>query len=376
MLQVADDANCTHSCRLLSAMIAKVFKSGTGSTERFRTGRLGIDIGSSSIKMARMKWQSGRWTITNRLLIPVEQPSENLEQDLRGGFLAQPLQVLQNRPLKNSYDCSCVLPMSVTDIRSVEIPQGNADEVRQMATEALRDASPDFDERVTTLWQHSVTPHDLAMVSGISVSNPVGESIVSDLSQVGLRCSEIESLPFALARAAEMTPSGCCTQPIGLLDWGHESVTFVVSYRGRPEFVRTFRDCGSGETLTAVAKGLDMSVEDTRHVLAACGLPKGKSDSSTAAISRTVEQLMIPEMRNIAAELRKTLLYLRHHLSRILPARLMLFGGMAAVPNLDHVFQDLCDIETCPWSLNADNSHHTDPVYAVALATSAREIIR
>ena len=358
-------------------MIAKAFQTKANTSEHFRTGRLGIDIGSSSIKMARMEWHGGRWTITNRLLLPVDKLPDDIERGLADGFLSQTLQVLKKRPLSNSHHSSCVLPMSVTDIRSVEVPNGNAKEVDQMATEALRDASPDFNQRVTTLWRHAVTPHELAMVSAVSISNLTGEGVVNSLSEVGLRCCSIESVPFAMTRAASMSPGGRTTQPVGLLDWGHDSVTFVVAYQGRPEFVRSFRNCGSRFILKTLAEGLSMSTEDTRHVLAACGLPGNSAgQQNNNHISRTIEQIITPEIQNVAAEIRKTLLYLRHHISRILPSRLILFGGMAAVPNIAGLFQDQCGVETKPWSLDADNSHHTDPTFALALATSAREISR
>ena len=112
-----------------------------------------------------------------------------------------------------------------------------------------------------------------------------------------------------MTRAADMTAGGCSTQPVGLLDWGHESVTFVVAYHGRPEFVRSFRSCGSGRVLTTLQEGLGLSEEDARHVLAASVLP-GKSRSSIAptALNRTVEQLVTPEIQRVAAKVKKTLL--------------------------------------------------------------------
>ena len=340
-------------------------------SNRNRVGTLGVDIGSSAIKMVRMEWASGRWTIKNRLMFTVEEPSADMADDLASGFLGRQLDSLSRRTLSTPHDCACVLPMSVTEFRSIEVPAGNENDINLMAQEALRDCFPhDFEERVTRLWRHVHSPHDLTQVSGISVKTAVGEGIVEDLNRVGFDCRSMASIPFALTQAASMSPVGRSQQPIGLLSWENSTATFVVTHNGRPEFIRTLRDCSGKAVNERIVDGLGVKPDEARSLLASIGLTNS-DDTNLSPLTKMIEPYVQPEVQKICSELNKTTMYLRHHLPKLLPARLVLFGGMATVPDIARSIQESCGMETSPWSLNADNSHATDPIFAPAIAASA-----
>ncbi len=284
--------------------------------------------------------------------------------------LAKQLEVLKTRTVATQHECSCVLPMSLTDLRSVEVPEGEHDDVAQMAIESLREYYEDFDQRITRTWQHEETPHDMAMVSSVSVRSSIAETIVDDLKSVKLRCVGMDSLPFAMARAAELGSFSRKDEPIALLDWGHSTVTLVIARNGRPEFVRRLRDCNGRDAIESLAQGLRLDSTDILHVLATCGLPAAGAHATSNAATEKIQRLLIPELDKVCAELQKTLLYLRHHLRKLMPSQLVLFGGMATIPQISSAFQERCGLETTPWKLNSRNSHVSDAVYGVAMAAS------
>ncbi len=239
-----------------------------------------------------------------------------------------------------------------------------------MALESLRDCFPaDFNERITRLWRHAHTPHDLALVSGISVKTVVGGGIVDDLNTIGFDCNSMTSQPFALAHAATMSPVARSQMPVGLLSWEHSTATLVIVANGRPEFVRTLRDCSGRIVIERIADSLKLNADEALSVLATFGLPDAATEANPLA--RTVAEIIQPELQKIGSELQKTMMYLRHHLSKLTPCRLVLFGGMGAVPNIAPAMETITGLETKPWSLNADNSHPTDPMFAAAMAASA-----
>lgn len=334
---------------------------------------LGVDLGSHTIKMAQLKSVGGRWTVTNRLTLPVADAmtsDESFSVDQLGDFLKP----LSRRPLSNRQACSCVLPSSAVDIRSVEVPPGTAREVDQMATEALRDAMPSFDDRIVKLWHHSISPHDMAVVSGVSVHCEAAESIVDDLGGVGLNCYRMDSLPFALARASTLTPDYRPDQSVGMLDWGHRTVTLVIAKGGRPEFIRSFRDCSGLSAVNAIAEGLKITPQEALAALCTARLFENDNSASRSAIGRAIEQLLQADLQRVADELHKTLMYLRHHASRIQPTVLQLAGGMATVDNIAEFIQEQSGIETKVWSLDASNAAPSDPLFATAFAASVREV--
>ena len=108
-----------------------------------RRNTLGIDIGTGAIKMARMVWQDERWTVGNQLVLPIRTTPRDFPQEVCDGLLSEQLRPLQNRPLAQKHDCACVLPMSLTELRSVDVPVGTESDVEQMALESLKDLYPD-----------------------------------------------------------------------------------------------------------------------------------------------------------------------------------------------------------------------------------------
>lgn len=350
----------------------KTSKPNRNSGSKRRASVLGIDIGSSATKMARMERSLGRWTVTNRLVLPTEEDPEDFESALRNGLLTRQFAVLKNRPLSSTQNCVCVLPRSVTDFRSVDVPPGSEADVRQMATEALREHFEDeFDQRTFQTWVHSESASELTTVSCVSIRNSVSELVVEELESVGLKCIGIEGHPFALAKACQLSKTGQTENPIGLLDWGHRTTSLVVVRNGIPEFARAFRDCSGANALNQVAEGLSLSPSDARHILASVGLPDCQADAPPEIISENIQRLMMPEIRKVSDELQKTLLYLKHHVPGLLPGRILLMGGMGCVSNLSATFENRSGIETRPWELDTQNAHQSDPAYASTFAISA-----
>lgn len=351
-------------------MITERFKSKTLTSRNSRDALLGVDIGSSSVKMVRLRRDSGRWQIANRLTLPIDQAEPDaLTDDLLAGRIGQQLHLLNQRRLTGHEECCCVLPTGLTDVRTVEVPQGSEREVNMMAAEALRDAfGEEYDRRVTRLWAHRYAPHELAMVSGLSTRTDVGEQIVADLNLAGFDCRSMLTLPFTLAKAASMSACARGPQPVGLISWQHSGATLVITKDDRPEFMRNLRDCSGRTAEQLLQDGLGVSREEAVSVLSTFGLP-GPGD--TSGISQAVAGMLQPQIQQLAAEVKKTFLYLRHHLPTLLPGRIVLFGGMASVPNIATAIEQASGIETRSWSLNADNSHSSDPLFALAIAASA-----
>lgn len=350
-------------------MITKRFSSKPPGSRSRRDALLGVDIGSSSVKMVRLRRESGRWQIANRLTLPYEAESDSLTDDLLAGKVGRQLHVLKQRKLTGLEECCCVLPAQLTDIRTVEVPQGSEREVTLMAGEALRDSFGDeSDHRVTRLWLHHHSPHDLAMVSGISTRTDVGEQIVADLNQAGFDCRSMVSLPFTLAQAASMSACARGPHPVGLLSWQHSGATFVVTKDDRPEFMRQLRDCSGRQVEQRLQDGLNISREEAVSVLSTFGL---SAAGDTCGVGQAVEKIIQPDLQQLAAEIKKTMLYLRHHLPSLLPGRIVLFGGMATVPHISSAIEQISGVETRPWSLESETSHASDPLFALAIAASA-----
>ncbi|MCA9051765.1 MAG: hypothetical protein KDA89_23665, partial [Planctomycetaceae bacterium] len=349
-------------------------------------GRLGIDIGTNTLKMAQAERRRDGWQIVNRIVLPLPESAGEFDGDIRGDVnsdnigggrfdvVRRQLQRLGERPLATSPECVCVLPRDVTDFSTLELPDGDAAELSQMAQEALKDVYvDDFDQRTIQCWRNSVIVQGMAEVLTVSVPTATAEDLIGSLAGGRLDCRCLDPLPIALARAAAMTRIGHAVAPAALLDWGHSGITFVVSQYGRPAFVRTLRGRGSSQFLTSVCEAMNLSVSDARNLVAAVVLP-GENNGG-GQISTVLRSLLAPELQHLAGELKRTLLYLRHHRPKLVPSHLTLFGGMAAVPNIAGKVRPVFTLPTNVWSLGAENSNSADPMFAAAIGASAERLV-
>ena len=173
------------------SLASSIIKRWTASRTWNRTGRLGVDIGSSAIRVVHLQAHQDSWRIRNRLTVPVEEPVSDLATDLSTGLLERHLLQLKNLPLSRMRHCNCVLPEAVTDLRTVEVPPGSPDDIQMMAREALRDSlNSDLSDRTLRCWVQRISPRDMVQVSGVSVRTELAESVVDQFQACGWKCHQ------------------------------------------------------------------------------------------------------------------------------------------------------------------------------------------
>jgi Tfp pilus assembly PilM family ATPase len=310
---------------------------------RPRTGWIGIDIGSHSIKLAQLELVQGQKQIVESAVIPIPESAELTAESIKSGWLAQTLrhQLLQHRGFRGR-NAACVLSMSVTEFRALNIPPGSPKERREMIAQELAESGNSLSENSDfDFWEGYTGPAEAAngeaTVNVLSIPNGLATHVAKAVQSAGLNCQILDGGPFVMARSLELVNRRSThEQPIAILDWGNKTAHFVIISGGQPVFSRVLKDCGVGALVTAVGRGLSLDPEDCHQLLSTCGVPNPHLDHA----ERTELQEMVIDfagemLHQVAVELDKTLSYLGSQRAELLPEELWLIGGGATIQNID-----------------------------------------
>jgi type IV pilus assembly protein PilM len=347
-----------------------------------RVGWYGVDIGTSTIKIAQLARIGDGWRIMNRLAIPVDVAGTMDEARLRDGGLFEVLdrEVTELTGFRRRV-AACLLPMAAMDYRCLQLPAASEVELCQMARQELDDgASPASARRVADLWPSVASAQEekgMQEVAVLSADESLVVTVADDLANLGFECRVVDGLPFALARAAKMALPHLANKPIAVVDWGYGSATFTVAKDGYPWFTRLLRCYGTRRLVEQVSEELSLKPAECQQLMSMYGIGASSGDVPANDPKLAVDHLIAPEVQNLVQELQKTLAYLQQQHAELCPEKILLTGGGAAIRNVTHAMRDTMGVEVDIWQLTGtspDGGQSHDPttaLFAPALALSA-----
>ena len=350
---------------------------------RRRTGWIGVDVGTCSIKVAQVAYDDG-WRLLHSHIIPLENGQTIDEESLSRGLAGDALGTAVGRQSGfRGRRAACTLPLSVMDLCSFEFPPGTDEEISQMIEQELGSSADGNSVREFGFWQMPQMPQtpngqsELTQASVLSVARRTAAGVASDLLRFGLECHVLDGLPFALARAVAMVPYDCPTAPQAAIDWGYTSPLFTLVVNGRPVFARRFRDQGLRHLMRPVCERLQLSHSECRQLLATYGFSGPSAAAQPGNVSQVLADLASGPFRTFTQEIQKTLSFLRQQHQHLFPERIWLFGGGATIRHAADWITSAVDIETAVWQLPSSPAGieaHANPIQAVlgpAIALSA-----
>jgi Tfp pilus assembly PilM family ATPase len=325
----------------------------------FRSGRqlgwIGVDVGTSTIKLAQVERAGGQWRLACSLIVSMGDDPDSAPSSAGDGSFARPLSAaLQESVGFRGRRAALALPLSAMELRTVQLPSGTDDELRTMIDQELSLAVGDspadrlFDFWDTGLRRNSekVAMRDLAV---LSISPRSAEHAAEELLALGLKCQVFDGVPFALARAVAMDSASGGRAPVVALDWGFTSVTFVVAVDGQPSFVRSFRDCGVGRVVRSLCNEFGLTVPECGQLLSRYGIPHPETDDWGTGLQRMIYDLTAEPIASLLNELEKTFSYLRRQGPGLMPERILLFGGGSTINNCASLLSSRIGIPMQRW---------------------------
>jgi Tfp pilus assembly PilM family ATPase len=122
---------------------------------------------------------------------------------------------------------------------------------------------------------------------------------------------------------------------VAVLDWGFTRTTFYVVAKGRPVFNRCLRGCGLDGIARSLCDALGVSLDEAQRLLIRHGVPVSpRGDRTGDELQVVTADAAAPPLDAVVHELNRTISFLKSQRPALLPERIWLFGGGAAIKNI------------------------------------------
>ena len=346
----------------------------SGFMVRAKRGWIGIDIGTSAIKLSQVEHCGSRFRISNRWTLS-DPASMALNHDRldETKLLSQLTQLKSLRRIFAGRNCAAVLPMSLVEYRSLEVPRGDASEQSRMVGEELSaDLAVEPEELAFDCWENgsdAAADSELSIVSVIAARKVLVEQVATNLLSAGLECQALNGMPCALARAVEMSSYERTEEIVLALDLGYTSPLMVLVKAGRPLFTRTLRGVGLQTLMQPLESSLQISSAECQQLLVRYGVSNA-DQFPTLATQRTM-QLIANPLQCLVSEIKRTIEYIGQKFRSGKPTRLCLFGGGALIKNFPEYLSQHLPLPANPWTLGGEHADPSDALFGVASGLSS-----
>lgn len=345
---------------------------------RGRGGWVGVDVGSSVLKLVEIEQRGESYRMARSAVIP-RRPRPDVTAAPASSAVTQWISesLREHLSAANPFAgrmAACVLSMSATPLRMMDLPPGTPEEHREMAASEFGGTDPSGRRQTVGCWPGpSTSRNNLVGVYALSADEEAAVQVAEDLWAAGLRTHVLDGLPFALSRGIGLAAPDEVHIPTAALDWGHSTATFVASLDGRPMFTRVFRDCGLRAVVHSVASEFNLPVDDAERMLTEIGMPTGSAGKKgTGRLSSALRDACAEPVGRLCDELARTVEFLNGQHSELSPRRVWLYGGGGTIPHIAPVLAAACDVSVEPWRLAGTSPAQAalQPLLGVAAALS------
>lgn len=227
---------------------------------------IGIDIGSSSIKLAEVTFSPKGIVLNNFAVIPSPQQAINngeitdtllVAESIRSGFKENGFKI------KNA---SIGLSGTAVIIKKISIPRIDPKKLKEQIKYEASQYLP-FDVSQVTLDHHvlSITsnPENLDVLV-VAAQNEFILNYLSSINQAGLKCVVLDVSSLALANIFEIN-YGKTDEPVALFNFGSNITNFLVLFQGEVIFSRDI-PVGGFHFTNEISKNMGVTFEEAESL--------------------------------------------------------------------------------------------------------------
>jgi Tfp pilus assembly PilM family ATPase len=130
--------------------------------------------------------------------------------------------------------------------------------------------------------------------------------------------------------------------------------------------------------LEAVRESLGVTADQAKHLLETNGLPNpDQGDPDCSAVAQAIVDGAAEPFRNLVRQLDRTLAYFHAQRRTLVPTKIVLTGGGAAICNVDRFLGQRLELPVATWQLpstseanDEDHDTGTSPLFASAVGLS------
>jgi len=290
---------------------------------------LGLDIGSSYVKLVALSRRPDHWALRHVALSPLPEGSIVDGEVMDSGAVADSIEALFTQlGLEERRVISGISGRAVI-VKPIRIPTADPDELAQSVSWVAEQYLPSLDD--VNLDYHVIsTGEDSTEVLLVAAKRERLEGHLMILRLAGLEALAIDVDSFALGNCFELAEPEAARGTAALVNVGASMTNVNVLAAGSPRFTRDISFGGYNYT-EALARELSLSVADAERAKRG-ELPDVDADAVDAVVGETTLELV--------DEISRTLTHFAGTHPELVPDAVVLSGGSSVLPRIKSSFED------------------------------------
>ena len=295
---------------------------------------IGLDIGSSSVRIARVQYGSGdKPQVTMLAQNILETPVQSLNDPATQHYIAQKIKELVASAKLESNKAVAALPESMIFSKLASVPNLPEEQIEQMLFYELKNHIPVNPSEVQKDYiVLGPDPENAKMIKILLIAAPktLVEIYKSIAKEAGLELIALETETVALARLVSTTMPK--RESILIADFGHKGMDLCLLNNGKIFYSQSIGTGSDSLTKTLMAD-FNITYQQADQYKMKVGL-NGQEQEGKVLRSLT------PIIHIITNEISKLLNYFKANLSENVPKEIFLTGEGAKLPEIEKYFTD------------------------------------
>lgn len=297
---------------------------------------IGLDIGSSSIKLVQLKVSRKGLVLQNFGIEPLPPQTIVDGAVMNHGALVDALKTLTSRIHLRGKNVSMSVSGNAAIIKRLTIPHMEGPALdEQMEWEVQQNIPYARDE---VFVDHTVlveqTPEGQMEVLLAAAKKEIVEQYMHAISDAGMQVEVIDTAAFAVQNAVEASVGFAPGETVAILNVGATFSTLNIVSNGTPVFTRDISSAGNSYT-EAIQQRLAVSLEGAEAYKVG-----GASAAGADVVPQEVHRILAQVSDTVAGEFQRSLDFYVSDAVDAKLSRVILTGGTALVPQLPKAMQD------------------------------------
>lgn len=261
---------------------------------------VGLDLGSSSIKMAELKISGNFAELENFASVQTPQQALSNGEITDSFLLGEAVKLLHKEQRFSRVNANVGMWGNSAIVKKISLPKRDPKELQEQIKFEAQQYLP-FDISQVTLEHHilpfSTTP-DMMDVLIIAAQNDFVGKYIEVATFAGLKCKIIDVSSLALANIFEFN-YGRFSEPIALFNFGANSTQFLVILQGEVLFVRDI-PVGGFHFTNEISKNMGITLEEAEALKLSSTNDKGGDEvpENTRTFMKMALDYVTEEIRN------------------------------------------------------------------------------
>lgn len=300
---------------------------------------IGLDIGSSSLKLVQVKAARKGMSLQNFGIEPLP-PTAIIEGSIADpNAVSEAIRNLVQRIHLRGKDVALAVSGNSVIIRRLQIPAMTGNALAEQMEWEVKQNVPFARDEVIVDWEVLVerTPEGQMEVVLVAAKREIVEQYVDVVRHAGLNPSVVDTDAFAMQNAVESAMGYAGGETVAVINVGAHFSTIAIIREGKPVFHRNI--ASGGDTYTeAIRHRLAVSLEGAEAYKV--GSSAGGAGGAAEVVPQEVHRVLAQVSEQVSGEFQRTIdFYVNETVDADL-ARVYLTGGSALVPQLPKAIQD------------------------------------